>query len=282
MTDFDELDLERTEHSTTGGPGGRSPGPLLAAAIGLVALVAGVGYLAFRKAPAPSPSPPPAAVAPTPVPSAPVTPLTGPPIDESDALVRELARGLSSHPQLVVWLAARGLVRTFTVAVENVASGQTPRAHLAFLAPKDAFAVVQKQGRIFVDPRSYARYDGLVDGFASLDTAGCARVYRQLDPLFERAYRNLGYPEGGFKGVFARAVAMLEAVPVVDGDVEVKSVLRSGIVYEHADRRVEALAPAQKQLLRLGPRNARKVQAKLRELAEALELRASPQPSPES
>ncbi len=278
MSDFDELELERTEHSTTGGPGGRSPGPLIAAAIGLGALVAGVGYLAFRKAPAPAP-PTPAAVAPTPVPSAPATPLTGPPIDESDTFVRDLVKGLSSHPQLAVWLAARGLVRTFTVAVENVAGGQTPRAHLAFLAPKDAFAVVQKQGRIFVDPRSYARYDGLVDGFASLDTAGCARVYRELDPLFERAYRDLGYPEGGFKGVLARAVAMLEAVPVIDGEVEVKSVPRSGIVYEYADRRVEALAPAQKQLLRLGPRNARKVQAKLRELAEALELRASSQPS---
>ena len=51
--------------------------------------------------------------------------------------------------------------------------------------------------------------------------------------------------------------------------VELVPAVRS---YHFADPALEALSPAQKQLLRLGPGNARRVQAKLRELAPALGL----------
>jgi hypothetical protein len=42
------------------------------------------------------------------------------------------------------------------------------------------------------------------------------------------------------------------------------------LVYEFADADMEARTPAEKHVLRLGPTNARRVQAKLRELAAAL------------
>jgi hypothetical protein len=50
----------------------------------------------------------------------------------------------------------------------------------------------------------------------------------------------------------------------------VKRVVRAVVVYEYADPKLEALSPAQKALLRMGPRNVPRVQAKLRELAAAL------------
>jgi len=216
--------------------------------------------------------------APEPTPSASVAPLPSgmPTLDASDDLVRELAKALSSHPQFSAWLAAKDLVRTLTVVVENVANGQTPRMHLGFLAPKGPFAVLQKQGHLVIDPGSYARYDGLTDAFASLNATGCASVYRRLEPLFEAAYRDLGYPEGGFRGALGRSIAMLEAAPALDGDVGLTAVKRARPVYEYEDRRVESLTAAQKQLVRLGPANVRKIQAKLRELRAALELRGAP------
>ena len=42
--------------------------------------------------------------------------------------------------------------------------------------------------------------------------------------------------------------------------------------YHYADPRLEALQPAQKQLLRMGPENAERVQDQLRRLATALDL----------
>jgi len=46
--------------------------------------------------------------------------------------------------------------------------------------------------------------------------------------------------------------------------------MHGGVGYAFADAGEEDLAPAQKQLLRMGPANARAVQAKLREIALAL------------
>ncbi len=43
--------------------------------------------------------------------------------------------------------------------------------------------------------------------------------------------------------------------------------------YRYVDPKLEALSPAQKQLLRMGPENAQKIQAKLRELAGVLGLK---------
>ncbi|MGH7803806.1 MAG: DUF3014 domain-containing protein [Candidatus Binatia bacterium] len=42
--------------------------------------------------------------------------------------------------------------------------------------------------------------------------------------------------------------------------------------YRFTDSRLEGLAPAEKHLVRMGPGNAKRVQAKVRELREALAL----------
>lgn len=289
LDDLDDLDLGHDQQAEPPPAPPRDGLPLgpIALVVVLVAAIAVIGGLAFRKSPPPPPSPTTSsAAAPTPPDATPspspsgaspgVVPLPSglPTLDASDSFVRELAKGLSTHAQLALWLAAHDLVRTLTVVVENVANGQTPRVHLGFLSPKEPFAVLRKQGRVVIDPRSYARYDDLVDGFASLDTEGCATLYRRLEPLFDAAYRDLGYPAGGFRSGMGRALAMLEAAPALDGDVGVSTVKRARVVYEYEDRRVESLTAAQKQLVRLGPRNVRKVQAKLRALRNALDVRA--------
>jgi len=255
----------------SGGRGG-SPAALIAGGIALLAALGAVGYFTLRPAPKPSPTPQPtAAVAPSPTPF--TIPSGLPAIDESDAFVRDLAKALSSHPQLALWLGAKELVRTFTVVVDNVAEGASPAKHLGFLAPTKPFTVVNKGNRQTIDPRSYARYDGFAEGVVSLDSAGCGRVYKTLEPLLERAYRQLGYPQGGFTSRLGRAVDLLLDTPVVDGDVPVKTT-RHGktIVYEYMEPRLEALTLAQKHLLRMGPQNVRRLQAKLRDLKQALEL----------
>src|SRR3954470_22370556 len=53
-----------------------------------------------------------------------------PPLDQTDPIVRELTKQISSHPRIAAWLATENLIRTFTVAIENVATGATPAAHL--------------------------------------------------------------------------------------------------------------------------------------------------------
>jgi hypothetical protein len=181
--------------------------------------------------------------------------------------VRDLARGLSSHPQLAAWLAARDLVRTLTVAIQNVAEGRSPARFLPFLTPTVRFQAVEKAGAIVADPRSFAVYDDFASAVASLDLAEVARVHAILAPLFGAAYAELGYPADDFSKAVARAAEVIAKTPVPDGEIALR---RGPTFLEFADPKLESLSLAQKQLLRMGPTNARKVQAKAAELVKAL------------
>ena len=211
---------------------------------------------------------PPAPPAPAEVePATPSEPL--PPLTESDAFVRGRAAGLSARPELAKWLAGEGLVHRFVAAVDAVANGESPRDSLRELAPQSPFRTAQRGGRLYVDPASWSRYDLATAVFASLDAEACARLHRVLLPLFEAAYAELGRNAGRFDDALARAFRELLRAPVRDGEVELVPGIRS---HDFADPALEALSPAQKHLLRLGPANARRVQSKLRELAPALGL----------
>ena len=74
----------------------------------------------------------------------------------------------------------------------------------------------------------------------------------------------------------ARALANLLGTPEVRGDAALTQVVLS---YHYVDERIESLSGAQKQLLRMGPRNVQVVKAKLRELAVALGIPADRLPA---
>jgi hypothetical protein len=192
-----------------------------------------------------------------------------PELNASDALVRRLAQTLSSHPALAEWLATEELVRLFVVSVTNLAQGSSPASRLDFMAPEGDFAVQVEGGVMRVDPASYHRYDGLVEAFVSLDDQGVATLYQRLLPLFEEAYRELGLGDGSFSRTLARAVGIFLTVPVPR---EPPVLVEDGAVYAFADPVLEELTPAEKHLVRMGPENAARVQAKLRTLARAMAL----------
>jgi hypothetical protein len=94
-------------------------------------------------------------------------------------------------------------------------------------------------------------------------------LYTTLKPRIEDAYRDLGYQES-FDRALERAFVALLRVPARDAAV---ATAPKGALYVYQDPRLEGLSPAQKQLVRMGPHNARIVQSKLRELALALGVR---------
>ena len=210
----------------------------------------------------PAPAPAPAAAPPQ------VTPADAglPPLDRSDALVRSLAHGLSSHPQLAEWLATKGLIRGFAVIVDNLADGKVPIQRLRLLAPKGRFRTAGGDANLRIDEREYMRFNGFADAVASLDTQGSVETYQHLKPLIVVAYRDLGHPSGNFDGALLKAISTLLSAPTLQGPV---TLLHRSVAYQFANPDLEALLPAQKELIRMGPRNMRLIQDKVRALAEA-------------
>jgi hypothetical protein len=241
---------------------------ILAGLAVLVLLSLGVLFFVFQKPGKPQPTPAPIApVAQAPAPTA--TPTVNlPKLDDSDDFVRSLAATLSANPELKRWLAQTGLVRRLTAVVDNVSTGETPRPHLDVLAPKQRFKAARKPGRTIVaDPAGFAGYDVFADAIGSVDSNLAAAGHRTLGPLFEAAYVELGHPEGGFSKALDRSIGALLEVPVLPDDTEL---VPHAVGFRYADPKLEGLTAAQKQFLRLGPRNVRLIQAKLKELQAAL------------
>ena len=244
-----------------------SPWPLL---IGIALLVIGaVAFVVFRPHRLEPPAAPPASApsAKAPAASAPAaeraTVTTLPALAESDPAVRDIVGEASRHSLVAAWLGGEQLLRNAASVVGAVAEGRSPAALLKRLAPSSAFAVRTAGGRTVIDPASYARYAPVAAAVESIDPQAAARIYATVGPRLGEAYAELG-TGGNLDDVVSKAVAQILAVPVVEGDVPV---VPSGLVYAYADPGLEDLPPVQKLLLRMGPDNVRRIQARTREFA---------------
>lgn len=200
-------------------------------------------------------------------PDAPVAPV-------SDVDARSALQPVSSDPAFLRWLGAiEDVIGRWAVVTDNLDHGESPRKAMEAVGPKDPFRVAQRGGRTFMAAGSYARYDEFAGAVASVNVKTLADVYRKLHPALEAAYRALGYPGGSLDAAAARALRRIEAAPVVDGEVEL--VPERGF-YLYADPKLEGLRQVEKHLVRMGPKNERAVQAKAKELREALGLGPEP------
>lgn len=200
-----------------------------------------------------------------------------PPLDETDALVRQLVGRLSSHPTVAAWLTTDGLILNFALVTRQIAAGQSPAKELGATGPVARYRARPSADDLFVDPASYRRYERYAMAVSSLDARGTARLYATLKPRISDAYKRMGDSTGNFDPVLERAIVAMLRVPVVRGDVEL---VPRGVVYGYADPRLEGLTAAQKHLLRMGPEHVQTVQRKLREIALALGIPASRLPNP--
>src|SRR5207253_7239084 len=190
-----------------------------------------------------------------------------PPLDETDPLVRQLVSALSGHPMVMAWLATEHLIRNFALVTQNIAEGHSPSKQLRAIKPTGPFKAVDDGTTEYLDPTSYQRYDRYADAIAAVDARGAARLYATLKPRITEAYRQLGDPGGEFDPTLTRAIVELLRTPIVDGRVTLN---HKSVNYEFADPALQSLSGAQRQFLRMGPRNMRLVQQKLREIAPYL------------
>jgi len=225
-------------------------------------ILAGLAFFLLRPAAQP-PAPPRQEI---PVPQRPAdAPL--PPAADSDAQVRKALAGVSPRPELSRWLADSDLLDRWTVVADNLAEDVSPRKELAFLAPAKPFKAVEIDGATRIDERSYQRYDSFAEVVASVDATVFADAVRALHPLLEASYHRLGYPDRKLDDLAQKALQRLVGAPVAEGAVQL---VPKGGIYKFADDKLESQGPVEKHLLRMGPRNARLIQAKARELAAAL------------
>jgi hypothetical protein len=252
--------------------------------VSLVPLVAaGVGGLWYwhstrERAPAP---PPPVATAPQPPPATrkPLTilhPIPEPPAREplpaladSDPAARAALASLFGSEALASMFNADDAIRRFVATVDNLPR-KTAAARLLPVKPvPGAFAV---DSTMTIDARNALRYRPYLVAMEGVEAKRLVAAYVQMYPLFQAAYRELGYPDGYFNDRLVVAIDDMLAAP----EVASPRVTQPKVLYEFADPALEERSAGQKIMIRMGPDNAKRVKDKLRAIRR--ELTGQPPP----
>ena len=174
------------------------------------------------------------------------------------------------------WLAGGDVIRRAATAVYAVSMGESPRLVLPFLDPGGTFIVDEVKGKtkkekskFFISEKNDARYDAVTATFTAIDAEAVGRLYGKARPYLESAFKEIAPPGKTFDSAFMAAVDRLSAVPITDGPREVVP-MDVGVAYKWADPKLEELKPAEKHLLRMGPKNARAVVKQLQAFRTAM------------
>lgn len=264
----DDFDLGPRTLGTA--PSSGSGPPLLPIAIIgalVVAAIVGGGWWLSRKPPQPAPA---KVVNAT---DAPITPpadpsVTLPSLDDMDPFMRKVLGSLSAGPELARWLATESLIRQLAAAIDVASQGKSPAHDFKVVAPTSGFLMSGRGNRRTIDPSGYRRYNGLVTTVTSIDASALARAYRTIQPRLNEAYQKRGHRDGDVDRALNDALRILIATPILRDPTRL--VEGVGARWAFADPKIEALAPSQKQLLRMGADNVDKMLVWLRALQSQL------------
>jgi len=260
--------------------------PVVGVAVAVVLAAVG-GWLYWRGHSAPLPTVPVAEQQPVPaaapedriehpVPAVQSGSLQGPLPDlgDSDKAMSDALGEAGGGAAITPYLVPESIIRHIVVTVDNLARQRVTVAKRPITPAAGTFIADGDELHATLDSRNYRRYEPMVDVLRKTDMQRFAAVYLHFYPLFQKAYQDLGYPNGYFNDRLVQVIDVLLATPQITGPVEL---VRPNVMYTFADPKLESRPAGQKVLIRMGPDNAAAVKAKLMEL-RAIITAAPPKP----
>jgi hypothetical protein len=189
-------------------------------------------------------------------------------LQDSDAAANASLSQLFGSKALAQLFRMDNVVRRIVATVDALPRDKASQRIMPIKPVGGQFIVAAgADGNAVIAPENAVRYDALVQLAARVDSKALVSAYVSHYPLFQQAYRELGYPKAYFNDRLIAAIDSLLATPDMPGPV---ALTQPKVMYEFARPELEALPAGQKMMLRMGPENARTVKAKLRELRQAL------------
>jgi hypothetical protein len=238
----------------------------------LLGVAAGLIYwFVLREKPPAAPPPvvaPPAAApqAPAAAPAPPAAPPLPSLADSDGELMQALSRLFGSGIESL--LLRPGIVHRIVATVDNLPGDKVPQQVMPVRSPGGHFATIDRGGHATISPANAERYARYVKLLSQVDTAELVAIYRHYYPLFQQAYRELGYPKGEFNDRLVDALDDLLEAPQPEPPV---TLVAPRAMFDYADPDLQDASAGQKIMIRLGPENEARVKVKLRELRRALD-----------
>ncbi len=195
-------------------------------------------------------------MAPTPLPS----------LKESDEFIYDKLTELS--PELAKLLKTDRQIPKIILIINDFSQGQRLHKHMRWLNLDEPFIAKEDPQGLYLPSKSYQRYNAFAEAIDSINVHDFLALYQKIRPLCQEVFAQFGYPDNyRLEDLIKKAGAEILSAPVVETRI---ALVKPSVLYQFADKDLEALSPVQKQMLRMGPQNTRIIQNKLRLLIEAL------------
>ena len=186
---------------------------------------------------------------------------------EGDALLREQLAAAGAKPILLRMLSEQQPLEVSAALIDGLGRGVILRKFLSGSLHSEAFSVVTEDDGIYMSPASYLRYDTLADAIAALDIGMLVNTFHMLRPVYEQVYGYLGLNPDDFDNAVVRTLDLVLATPEIGEPIALQP---KSVMYLYATPALESLPDVQKQLLRMGPENIRRIKQQAQILRDGL------------
>ena len=190
-----------------------------------------------------------------------------PALGDSDAALSDALASLVGSAAVKDYLRPESIIRHLVVTIDNLPRTKVAVEKRPTAVVSGSFVADGDELHASLDPQNFVRYQPMVAVLGKLDMQKLAAVYVRFYPLFQRAYQDLGYPNGYFNDRLVQVIDNLLATPQPAGPIEL---VRPNVMYIFADKSLESLPAGQKLLIRMGPDNAAAIKTKLMQLRAAV------------
>ena len=190
-----------------------------------------------------------------------------PAVADSDSLMRDALAALFSGVPLDRVFQLQEIVPRFVATIDNLPRQTVAQAKMPVKPVDGSLQTTQADGRILLRADNAERYSTYMRLLEQVDTPKLVQTYVHYYPLFQKAYQDLGYPNGYFNDRLVAVIDHLLKAPDVPAPV---ALTQPKVLYEFADPALEQLSAGQKILIRMGPVDESRAKAKLREIRRAL------------
>ncbi|HWT72459.1 MAG TPA: DUF3014 domain-containing protein, partial [Oxalicibacterium sp.] len=190
-----------------------------------------------------------------------------PAVQDSDARVAQALSALVGKDAWQTLFFPEQIVRHIVATVDNLPRSEAPSKMWPVRPAAAWMQTANENGQLQLAPANAARYAPYMALLQALDISKLAGLYRELYPLFQQAYVDLGYPDAYFNDRLVAAIDDLLAAPEL---AEPPVLVQKKVRYQFADPELERRSAGQKIMLRVGTDNARIVKEKLRKLRAAI------------
>ena len=188
-------------------------------------------------------------------------------LEESDAVITEVLPQLNSGMLGQQFAMSSNSLERGVAIVDNLRMGAVPYKLLPVGRPSIKFPFQDNGLAVTLDPAGFSRYDGLANTLAEVNVPAVVMLYDLLAVALEGVWAGLGYADMTFEDAALGALNMILLAPTTDLEARL---YKDEANWRYEDDSLETLPALQKQLMRMGPANAEKIQDKARELRGAM------------